>query len=244
MSAPVNALTVGSLYQVYFLVLLLCRSQDDHLKNMDGTSGSTPWPREQLKEISRASTASWRGSQLITCQASTLLGAFELLKRHFIFGMHNHHALSSLYTILLTTLYDIDIDTENSQGRGTTGQTVECVDIQSGHFFFFLNFLVHTWDVHLFSLDLRLKSKEGMYPRLNLGLKCGQSEWGIAKVTEFLPLVASFQCISMGLADKHQIYFNKNNFPVAVAQWLRRALAIEAMLPIRSLRLGVSSNST
>ncbi|XP_041799636.1 uncharacterized protein LOC121611261 [Chelmon rostratus] len=56
--------------------------------------------------------------KLLPCQSSTSLGAFdELFKSHFVFSLKYDDALSSLYTFLQTTLYNIDIDTTEETPR-------------------------------------------------------------------------------------------------------------------------------
>ena len=48
--------------------------------------------------------------KLVPCQSCTSLGAFdELFKSHFVFSVKYDDSLSSLYTFLQTTVYNIDI---------------------------------------------------------------------------------------------------------------------------------------
>ncbi|KAJ8285246.1 hypothetical protein GJAV_G00024610 [Gymnothorax javanicus] len=56
--------------------------------------------------------------QLIPCQANCSLGAFdELFKAHFVFGLSYDEALSSVYTFLQTTVYNIDVGSVKESPR-------------------------------------------------------------------------------------------------------------------------------
>ncbi|KAJ8381016.1 hypothetical protein SKAU_G00017940 [Synaphobranchus kaupii] len=55
---------------------------------------------------------------LIPCQANCSLGAFdELFKAHFVFGLSYDEALSSVYTFLQTTVYNIDVGSVKESPR-------------------------------------------------------------------------------------------------------------------------------
>ena len=56
--------------------------------------------------------------KLLPCQSCTSFDAFdELFKSHFVFSVEYDDALSSLYTFLQTTLYNIDIGTTDETPR-------------------------------------------------------------------------------------------------------------------------------
>ncbi|KAG7481489.1 hypothetical protein MATL_G00067280 [Megalops atlanticus] len=55
---------------------------------------------------------------LLPCQAGCSLGAFdELFKAHFVFGLSYDEALSSVYTFLQTTVYNIDVGSVKESPR-------------------------------------------------------------------------------------------------------------------------------
>ncbi|KAJ8401607.1 hypothetical protein AAFF_G00379240 [Aldrovandia affinis] len=55
---------------------------------------------------------------LLPCQANCSLGAFdELFKAHFVFGLSYDEALSSVYTFLQTTVYNIDVGSVKESPR-------------------------------------------------------------------------------------------------------------------------------
>ncbi|KAF0027620.1 hypothetical protein F2P81_020361 [Scophthalmus maximus] len=62
--------------------------------------------------------------KLLLCLSCTSFGAFdEHFKSHFVFGVNYDDALSSLYTFLQTTLYNIDI--------GTTDETPKVKELRA-----------------------------------------------------------------------------------------------------------------
>ncbi|KAG1940184.1 hypothetical protein F2P79_016901 [Pimephales promelas] len=56
--------------------------------------------------------------QLIPCQATSSLGAFdELFKSHYVFNLSYDESLVHFYTFLQTTVYNIDVTTTNESPR-------------------------------------------------------------------------------------------------------------------------------
>ncbi|KAL6489407.1 hypothetical protein MHYP_G00031480 [Metynnis hypsauchen] len=88
-----------------------CHSLEDHLMSTEGNTQ----PYLLATGTSKAQVSSFYivlNRNLIPCQSCTSLGAFdELFKSHFVFSVKYDDALSSLYTFLQTTLYNIDIGT-------------------------------------------------------------------------------------------------------------------------------------
>ncbi|KAL6478131.1 hypothetical protein MHYP_G00139660 [Metynnis hypsauchen] len=88
-----------------------CHSLEDHLMSTEGNTQ----PYLLATGTSKAQVSSFYivlDRNLIPCQSCTSLGAFdELFKSHFVFSVKYDDALSSLYTFLQTTLYNIDIGT-------------------------------------------------------------------------------------------------------------------------------------
>ncbi|XP_034059808.1 uncharacterized protein LOC117538313 [Gymnodraco acuticeps] len=88
-----------------------CKSIEDHMMTIEGTHQ----PYLLATGTSKAQVFSFYivlDKKLLPCQSCTSLGAFdELFKSHFAFSVTYDDALSSLYTFLQTTLYNIDIGT-------------------------------------------------------------------------------------------------------------------------------------
>nr|XP_024654248.1 uncharacterized protein LOC106676715 [Maylandia zebra] len=88
-----------------------CQSLEDHLMNNEGN----PQPYLLATGTSKAQVFSFYivlDRKLLPCQSGTSLGAFdELFKCHFVFSVKYEDALSSLYTFLQTTVYNIDVGT-------------------------------------------------------------------------------------------------------------------------------------
>lgn len=56
--------------------------------------------------------------QLILCQATSSLGAFdELFKSHYVFNLSYDESLVHFYTFLQTTVYNIDVTTTDESPR-------------------------------------------------------------------------------------------------------------------------------
>ncbi|XP_062845378.1 uncharacterized protein LOC134303857 [Trichomycterus rosablanca] len=100
-----------------------CQSLEDHLMTIEGN----PQPYFLATGTSKAQVFSFYivlDRKLLPCQSSTSLGAFvELFKSHFVFSVKYDDALSSLYTFLQTTLYNIDI--------GTTEETPKVKELRA-----------------------------------------------------------------------------------------------------------------
>lgn len=94
-----------------FIVFQSCQSLEDHLMNNEGN----PQPYLLATGTSKAQVFSFYivlDRKLLPCQSGTSLGAFdELFKCHFVFSVKYEDALSSLYTFLQTTVYNIDVGT-------------------------------------------------------------------------------------------------------------------------------------
>ncbi|CAI5644299.1 unnamed protein product [Oreochromis niloticus] len=88
-----------------------CQSLEDHLMNNEGN----PQPYLLATGTSKAQVFSFYivlDRKLLPRQSCTSLGAFdELFKCHFVFSVKYEDALSSLYTFLQTTVYNIDVGT-------------------------------------------------------------------------------------------------------------------------------------
>nr|XP_001334318.4 uncharacterized protein LOC794378 [Danio rerio] len=86
-----------------------CQSLDDHLLTTEGN----PQPYLLASGTSKAQVSTFyivMDRKILPCQSCTSLGAFdELFKSHFVFGVKYDDALSSLYTFVQTTVYNIDI---------------------------------------------------------------------------------------------------------------------------------------
>lgn len=84
-----------------------CQSPEDHL-----TKGCSQ-PYFLATGTSKAQVFTFYvvlDKKLVLCQSRTSLVAFhELFKSHFIFSLKYDDSLSTLYTFLQTTLYNIDI---------------------------------------------------------------------------------------------------------------------------------------
>lgn len=95
--------------EMLFIVFQSCQSLEDHLITTEGN----PQPYLLATGTSIAQVSSFYivlDRKLLPCQSCTSMGAFdELFKAHFVFSVKYDDALSSLYTFLQTTLYNIDI---------------------------------------------------------------------------------------------------------------------------------------
>lgn len=93
------------------------QSLEDHLMSSEGN----PQPYLLASGTSKAQVSSFYivlDKNLLPCQSCTSLGAFdELFKSHFVFSVKYDDALSSLYTFLQTTVYNIDIGTTEETPR-------------------------------------------------------------------------------------------------------------------------------
>ncbi|XP_049924047.1 uncharacterized protein LOC126404715 [Epinephelus moara] len=100
-----------------------CQSLEDHLMTTEGN----PQPYLLASGTSKAQVSTFYivlDRKLLPCQPCTSLGAFdELFKSHFVFSVKYDDALSSLYTFLQTTLYNIDI--------GTTEETPKVKELRA-----------------------------------------------------------------------------------------------------------------
>ncbi|XP_067245306.1 uncharacterized protein [Chanodichthys erythropterus] len=94
-----------------------CQSLDDHLLTTEGN----PQPYLLASGTSKAQVSTFYivlDRKVLPCQSCTSLGAFdELFKSHFVFSVKYDDALSSLYTFLQTTVYNIDISTTEETPR-------------------------------------------------------------------------------------------------------------------------------
>lgn len=86
-----------------------CQSLENHLITVEGK----PQPYLLATGTTEAQVHNFYivlDRKLLLCQSYTSLGAFdELFKSHFVFGLKYDDALSSLYTFLQTTVYNIDV---------------------------------------------------------------------------------------------------------------------------------------
>ncbi|XP_056305637.1 uncharacterized protein LOC130217549 [Danio aesculapii] len=100
-----------------------CQSLDDHLLTTEGN----PQPYLLASGTSKAQVSTFyivMDRKILPCQSCTSLGAFdELFKSHFVFGVKYDDALSSLYTFVQTTVYNIDI--------GTTEETPKVKELRA-----------------------------------------------------------------------------------------------------------------
>ena len=56
--------------------------------------------------------------ELLPCKAKSALSAFdELFKTHYVFGISYDQALSSMYTFVQTTIYNIDVGLSHEPPR-------------------------------------------------------------------------------------------------------------------------------
>ncbi|XP_036066766.1 uncharacterized protein LOC112141726 [Oryzias melastigma] len=94
-----------------------CQSLEDHLL----TTKVSNQPYLLATGTSKAQVSTFYvvlDKKLLPCQACTTLGAFdELFKSHFVFNVKYDDALSSLYTFLQTTVYNIDVGTTEETPR-------------------------------------------------------------------------------------------------------------------------------
>lgn len=92
-----------------FIVFQPCQSLEDHLMTTEGNLQ----PHFLATRTSKAQVFSFYiilDRKLLPCQSFTSLSAFDVLfKCHFVFGVKYEDALSSLYTFLQTTVYNIDV---------------------------------------------------------------------------------------------------------------------------------------
>lgn len=100
-----------------------CHSLEDHLLTIEGN----PQPYLLARRTSKEHVSSFYiflDRKLLPCQSCTKFGAFdELFKSHFVFSVKYDDAMSSLYTFLQTTLYNIDI--------GTTDETRKVKELRA-----------------------------------------------------------------------------------------------------------------
>ncbi|CAL9694442.1 unnamed protein product [Knipowitschia caucasica] len=89
-----------------------CCSLDEHLRGRDGRQ---PYILAVGRTRNRIDTFYIVvDKQLIPCQATTCLGAFdELFKSHYVFNLSYDECLGQLFTFVQTTVYNIDIATTN-----------------------------------------------------------------------------------------------------------------------------------
>ncbi|XP_034543849.1 uncharacterized protein LOC117815929 isoform X2 [Notolabrus celidotus] len=94
-----------------------CQSLEDHLMTTKGRSQ----PYLLATGTSKAQVLTYyivMDKKLLPCQSCTSLGAFdELFKSHFVFSVKYEDSLSSLYTFLQTTVYNIDIGSTEETPR-------------------------------------------------------------------------------------------------------------------------------
>ena len=109
--------------EMLVFVFQSCHSLEDHLMITEGN----PQPYLLASGTSKAQVSTFYivlDRKLLPCQSCTSLGAFdELFKSHFVFSVKYDDALSSLYTFLQTTLYNIDI--------GTTDETPKVKELRA-----------------------------------------------------------------------------------------------------------------
>ena len=99
-----------------YSVFQLCCSIDEHLR---GRKGQQPYilaaGRTQNKIDNFYIVVD---KQLIPCQATSSLGAFdELFKSHYVFNLSYEESLVQLYTFVQTTVYNIDVTTTDESPR-------------------------------------------------------------------------------------------------------------------------------
>ncbi|XP_051796000.1 uncharacterized protein LOC127531246 [Acanthochromis polyacanthus] len=93
-----------------------CCSLDEHLQKRDGRQ---PYILAVGRTRNRIDTFYIVvDKQLIPCQATSSLGAFdELFKSHYVFNLSYDEYLGQLFTFLQTTVYNIDVATTNESPR-------------------------------------------------------------------------------------------------------------------------------
>ncbi|XP_034085027.1 uncharacterized protein LOC117554665 [Gymnodraco acuticeps] len=93
-----------------------CCSIDEHLR---GRKGQQPYILAPGRTRNRIDTFYIViDKQLIPCQATSSLGAFdELFKSHYVFNLSYEESLVQLYTFIQTTVYNIDINTTDESPR-------------------------------------------------------------------------------------------------------------------------------
>ncbi|CAL8268596.1 unnamed protein product [Boreogadus saida] len=93
---------------------LSCCSIDEHLR---GRKGQQPYILAAGHTQNKIDTFYIVvDKQFIPCQATSSLGAFdELFKSHYVLNLSYEESLVQLYTFLQTTVYNIDVTTDESQ---------------------------------------------------------------------------------------------------------------------------------
>ncbi|XP_049418457.1 uncharacterized protein LOC125880188 [Epinephelus fuscoguttatus] len=93
-----------------------CCSIDEHLR---GREGKQPYILAAGRTQNRIDTFYIVvDKQLIPCQATSSLGAFdELFKSHYVFNLSYDESLVQLYTFVQTTIYNIDVTTTDESPR-------------------------------------------------------------------------------------------------------------------------------
>ncbi|KAI9524981.1 hypothetical protein NQZ68_012491 [Dissostichus eleginoides] len=93
-----------------------CCSIDEHLRER---KGQQPYILAAGRTRNRIDTFYIViDKQLIPCQATSSLGAFdELFKSHYVFNLSYEESLVQLYTFVQTTVYNIDINTTDESPR-------------------------------------------------------------------------------------------------------------------------------
>ncbi|XP_056251846.1 uncharacterized protein LOC130181563 [Seriola aureovittata] len=93
-----------------------CCSLDEHLRGRDGRQ---PYILAVGRTRNRIDTFYIVvDKQLIPCQATSSLGAFdELFKSHYVFNLSYDEHLGQLFTFVQTTVYNIDVATINESPR-------------------------------------------------------------------------------------------------------------------------------
>ncbi|CAB1415164.1 unnamed protein product [Pleuronectes platessa] len=93
-----------------------CCSLDEHLRRRDGRQ---PYILAVGRTRNRIDTFYIVvDKQLIPCQSTSLLGAFdELFKSHYLFNLSYDEYLGQVFTFVQTTVYNIDVATTNESPR-------------------------------------------------------------------------------------------------------------------------------
>ncbi|KAE8284665.1 hypothetical protein D5F01_LYC18001 [Larimichthys crocea] len=93
-----------------------CCSLDEHLRGRDGRQ---PYILAVGRTRNRIDTFYIVvDKQLIPCQATSSLGAFdELFKSHYVFNLSYDECLGQLFTFVQTTVYNIDVATTKESPR-------------------------------------------------------------------------------------------------------------------------------
>ncbi|MEQ2274950.1 hypothetical protein XENORESO_016400 [Xenotaenia resolanae] len=93
-----------------------CCSLDEHLRRTDGTQ---PYILAVGRTRNRIDTFYIVvDKQLIPCQATSSLGAFdELFKSRYVFNLSYDEYLGQLFTFMKTTVYNTDVATTNESLR-------------------------------------------------------------------------------------------------------------------------------